>query len=508
MNLFISKIHNILDKIRLFALKYKVKPECSGEYIDNQKSMEDTKMAEKNMNDHNQGSNPLNKKENESMPVNEGKITTRVLPGFMELLPADQIVFNRMLDTIRSVYEQYGFVPIDTPAIERADVLLAKVGGETAKQIYRFIKGDNELALRFDLTVPLARYVAEHVNELAFPFRRYHIAKVYRGESPQKGRYREFYQCDIDIIGNGSLSLVNDAEIPRVIYDVFTRMDIGRFLIRINNRKLITGLLNSAGVGELAVEVMRMIDKIEKVGEDEVRKILVELGLSVNAVQQIFDFLAISGNADEVVGKLGLLGVTDEKFVAGISELAEVIKHMRAFGMPDSSFAIDLSIARGLDYYTGTVYETTLVDYPRVGSVCSGGRFDNLAEKYTDKKLPGVGISIGLTRLFYQLKEAGLVKAETSTLAKVLVVPFVKNLSVPLEIATMLRQQGLNVEVYLEEGKMKKKMAYANKIGTPYVVIVGEDEISSGMFAVKNMSTRQQAILAKDQIYSHIQKGE
>lgn len=436
------------------------------------------------------------------------KIITRVLPGFMELLPADQIVFNQMLDTIRGVYEKYGFVPIDTPVIERADVLFAKVGGETAKQIYRLTKGENELALRFDLTVPLARYVAEHAADLAFPFRRYHIGKVYRGESPQKGRYREFYQCDIDIIGNGSLSLVNDAEIPRVIYDIFLRMNIGSFLIRINNRKLITGLLNSAGVGELAVEVMRTIDKIEKVGESEVRKNLVELGLSDDAVKNIFDFLAIRGSTDEIVRKLGLLGVTDEKFTTGVLELTEVVKYMRALGMPDSSFAIDLSIARGLDYYTGTVYETTLVDYPGVGSVCSGGRFDNLAEKYTDKKLPGVGISIGLTRLFYQLKEAGLVKIEASTLAKVLVIPFVSDLSVPLEIATMLRQQGFPVEVYLEEGKMKKKMAYADKIGVPYVVLVGEDEISSGMFAVKNMSTRQQTSLVKDQIYSHIQKGK
>jgi len=507
MNPFISKIQNILDKIRLFTIKYKAKPERSGKYIDNQKLKEGTEMKAKEEG-VNQGKNFPNRKEGETMLDIESKVSTRVLPGFMELLPADQIAFNRMLDTIRSVYEQYGFVPIDTPAIERADVLLAKVGGETAKQIYRFMKGDNELALRFDLTVPLARYVSEHVNELAFPFRRYHIAKVYRGESPQKGRYREFYQCDIDIIGNGSLSLVNDAEIPRAIYDVFTQMDIGRFLIRINNRKLITGLLNSAGVGELAVEVMRTIDKIEKVGESEVRKSLVELGLSDNAVQKIFDFLAISGNTDEVVRNLGLLGVADEKFVTGVSELAEVVKYMRALGMPDSSFVVDLSIARGLDYYTGTVYETTLVDYPGVGSVCSGGRYDNLAEKYTDKKLPGVGISIGLTRLFYQLKEAGLVKSETSTLAKVLVVPFVNDLSVPLEIATMLRQGGLSVEVYLEEGKTKKKMAYANKIGVPYVVLVGEDEISSSMFAVKNLSTRQQVSLAKDQICSHIQKGE
>jgi len=436
--------------------------------------------------------------------ANNNNIPTRVLPGFMELLPADQIVFNRMLDIIRSVYELYGFVPIDTPAIERADVLLAKVGGETEKQVYRFMKGENELALRFDLTVPLARYVAEHANELVFPFRRYHIAKVYRGESPQKGRYREFYQCDIDIIGNGSLSLINDAEIPRVIFDVFSKLNIGKFVIRINNRKLITGLLNSAGASGLAVEVMRIIDKIEKVGEQEVRRMLNELNLAEAATQKIFDFLAITGSVDEIIGRLNSFGVSDDQFMVGVSELTEVVKSMRALGMPENSFAVDLSIARGLDYYTGTVYETTLVDYPKVGSVCSGGRFDNLAEKYTDRKLPGVGISIGLTRLFSQLKEVGLVKPEASTLAKVLILPLTDDLSVPLEIATTLRQQGLRVEAYLEEGSMKKKLSYADKIGVPYVVLVGGDEIASGQFVVKNMKTRQQVKVPKDQIFSEI----
>jgi len=446
-------------------------------------------------------------KETEAMAKESEKIPTRVLAGFMELLPADQIVFNRMLDTIRSVYEQYGFVPIDTPVIERADVLLAKVGGETARQIYRFTKGENELALRFDLTVPLARYVAEHAEDLAFPFRRYHIGKVYRGESPQKGRYREFYQCDIDIIGNGSLSLINDAEIPRVVYDVFTKLGIGPFVIRLNNRKLITGLLNSAGVGGLAVEVMRAIDKIEKAGEEDVRQTLISLGLPDPAVQQIFGFLSIKGSVDEVVGQLRSLGIGEETFQRGISELSEVVKCMRGLGMPDNSFAIDLSIARGLDYYTGTVYETVLVDHPGVGSICSGGRFDNLAEKYTDKKLPGVGISIGLTRLFSQLKEVGIVKSGSSTLAKVLVVPLVDDPSVPLEIATKLRGQGLSVEVYLEEGKMKKKLAYADKIGVPYVVLIGEDEVSSGMFTVKNMATRQQVKIPKEQIFSEVSRS-
>lgn len=438
---------------------------------------------------------------------NEGQqIPTRVLPGFMELLPAEQIVFNNMLDMIRRTYEQYGFVPIDTPVIERADVLLAKVGGETAKQIYRFAKGDNDLALRFDLTVPLARYVAEHASDLAFPFRRYHIGKVYRGESPQKGRYREFYQCDVDIIGNETLSLINDAEIPRIVYDVFTKLAIGPFVIRINNRKLITGLLNSAGVGNLAVEVMRVIDKIEKVGEEEVRFNLLSLNLTESAIQLIFKFLAIKSTADETIQQLKTLGIVDTVFELGISELTEVVRCMRVLGIPDGAFAIDLSIARGLDYYTGTVYETTLVDYPGVGSICSGGRFDNLAEKYTDRKLPGVGISIGLTRLFSQLQGVGLIKSGSSTLTKVLVVPLVDDPAVSLEIATMLRTSGIAVEVYLEGGKMKKKLSYADKIGVPFVILVGEEEISSGLFAVKNMDTGNQQAVAKKDLPQYILK--
>jgi histidyl-tRNA synthetase len=446
--------------------------------------------------------------EDDNMKNNSGKIPTRVLAGFMELLPSDQIAFNRLLDIVRNVYEQYGFVPVDTPVIERADVLLAKVGGETAKQIYRFSKGENDLALRFDLTVPLARYVAEHSADLVFPFRRYHIGKVYRGESPQKGRYREFYQCDIDIIGNGSLSLVNDAEIPRVIYDVFKKMDIGKFVIRISNRKLILGLLNSCGVdSQLSVEVMRIIDKIEKVGEDAVREMLISIGVSDLAIENIFKFLAIKGSPTEIVAGLGELKIDDEIFSTGLSELAEVIRCMDSLGMPAESYAVDLTIARGLDYYTGTVYETVLVDYPGIGSICSGGRFDNLAEKYTDKKFPGVGISIGLTRLFSQLKDADIIKVGGSTLTKVLVIPLVDDPTVSLEIATILRNEGVATEVYFEEGKMKKKLAYADKIGVPFVILVGEDEISSGMFTVKNMSAHEQVKLTKEQIISYIQKG-
>lgn len=438
------------------------------------------------------------------MPPKNEVIPTRVLPGFMELLPRDQIAFNKMLDTIRGVYEHYGFLPIDTPVIERADVIFAKIGGETAKQIYRFNKGDNDLALRFDLTVPLARYVAEHSNDLIFPFKRYHIGKVYRGENPQKGRFREFYQCDIDIIGNETLKLINDAEVTMVIYDVFKKLDFGRFVIRINNRKLITGLLNSVGVGNLSVEVMRLVDKIEKIGEDAVREDLLKIGISEDAIGRIFNFLSIKGSADEIIGRLYELNIEDETFKTGILELAEVVKDIRLLGMPDDSFMIDLSIARGLDYYTGTVYETVLVDYPDVGSICSGGRYDNLAEKYIDRKLPGVGISIGLTRLFSQLKAAGLIKVEQGTLAKVLVVPLAEDYSKALEIASMLRSQNIAAEVYLEDGKMKKKMAYADRLGVPYVIVVGEDEISSGQYTVRNMSTGEQNKLTIDQIVSHI----
>jgi len=455
-----------------------------------------------------ENNNIITPQENDNMKNDNGKIPTRVLAGFMELLPADQIVFNKLLDIVRSVYEQYGFVPVDTPVIERADVLLAKVGGETAKQIYRFSKGENDLALRFDLTVPLARYVAEHSADLVFPFRRYHIGKVYRGESPQKGRYREFYQCDIDIIGNGSLSLINDAEIPRVIYDVFTKMDIGKFIIRISNRKLIMGLLSACGVdSQLAVEVMRTIDKIEKVGEDVVREMLVAIGISDLAIGNIFSFLAIKGSAMEIVAGLKNLGIENDVFSTGVSELAEVIRCMNSLGMPTESYAVDLTIARGLDYYTGTVYETVLVDYPGIGSICSGGRFDNLAEKYTDKKFPGVGISIGLTRLFSQLKDANIIKVGSNTLTKVLVVPLVDDVNVSLEIATILRNEGIATEVYFEEGKMKKKLAYADKIGVPFVILVGEDEIASGIFTVKDMSAHEQVKLPKDQILSYIRKG-
>lgn len=446
------------------------------------------------------------KNDKEMEVKNEGPIPTRVLPGFMELLPAEQIVFDRIKTIIEGVYKKYGFVGLDTPVIERAEVLLAKAGGETEKQIYRFTKGDNDLVLRFDLTVPLARYVSEHASDLVFPFRRSHIGKVYRAEKPQRGRYRELYQADIDIIGDGSLSLMNDAELPSVIYDVFNTLNIGTFIIKISNRKLITGLLVSLGIGDLSASVMQTIDKIDKIGKNAVREALKELGIADDAVEGILDFVAISGSTEDVLSALKGLGINNEVFLLGLAELEEVIKHLGTLGVPANCYMIDLTIARGLDYYTGTVYETTLRDHPEIGSICSGGRYDNLAEKYTKRKLPGVGISIGLSRLFFQLQDAGLITIGAATPTKVLVVPLVSDMTVPLQVATVLREADIATEVYFEDKKVANKLAYANKKGIPFVVIVGGDEIAVNAFTVKNMETGGQVSLAIGDIAAHIAK--
>ncbi len=421
------------------------------------------------------------------------KVQPRILPGFMELLPADQISFNRMYDTIRSVYEKFGFLPQDTPVIELADVLLAKAGGETEKQIYRFSKGDNDLALRFDLTVPLARYVAQHYPELTFPFKRYQMNKVYRGERPQKGRFREFYQCDIDVIGVDELDLIYDAEMPAVIYNVFKELDFGSFTIRMNNRKVLNGFFSALGYAENIGDILRTIDKLEKIGDENVRKELAELGVTDEAADSILSFIAIRGTNDEVINALKTNGVSDELYTEGVSELEQVVGYLRAFGVEENCFAIDLTIARGLDYYTGTVYETMLNDYPSMGSVCSGGRYDNLTEYYTDRKLPGIGISIGLTRLFYQLKSVGVIKSETSAIAKCLIVPMNPDMmDAALAAAGTLRSADIPCDVYYQNKGMKPKMKYANKLGIPYVAIIGEDEKANGTVTVKCMETGEQ----------------
>ena len=427
------------------------------------------------------------------------KVEPKTLPGFMELMPQDQILFDKMKNTIESVYSSYGFYPLDTPIIELSSVLLAKAGGETEKQIYRFNKGDNDLSLRFDLTVPLAKYVANRSNELIFPFKRYQIGKVYRGERPQKGRFREFYQCDIDVIGNETLSILYDAEIPSIIYDLFKKLNIGDFIIRINNRKILTGFFNSLELNSKVTDILRIIDKIEKIGEDEVKSELSLLDIDSDKVSKIIDFIRISGDAFTKIERLKNLGITDEVYNEGVNELETVINNIKARGLNSNFYDVDLTIARGLDYYTGTVYETILKDYPSIGSVCSGGRYENLATYYTDKKLPGVGISIGLTRLFYQLKEAGVIKTTDSSVADITILPMTENYEYVYKFSNLLKRFGVRVDTAFL-GKFKQLMRYADKQKTPYVLIIGDDEISKGVAVLKDMFTGLQTEVTLENI--------
>jgi len=437
--------------------------------------------------------------------MSNNMIEPKTLPGFMELSPNDQVKFNQMKETIQRSYERFGFLPLDTPIIEFSEVLLAKAGGETEKQIYRFMKGETDLSLRFDLTVPLAKYVAQNYNDLAFPFKRYQIGKVYRGEKAQKGRYREFYQCDIDIIGNGELSIINDAQMPSVIYNTFKELGFDNFTICINNRKILNGLFRSLNLAEMSADILRIIDKIEKIGKDAVKEELQTLGVNAPALEKIMGFIEIDGTIDEKIEVLKQFGISDELFLEGVQELANVVKYIRALGVPEGYFAIDLKIARGLDYYTGTVYETFLNDYRKLGSICSGGRYDNLAEYYTNQKLPGVGISIGLTRLFYQLSQIDAIKADRESISQVLVVPMDTEIEQCLTIAKELRNAGINTDVYLEEGKIKKKIKYADRWNIPYVIIVGEEEVQTQKFTLKNMKTGEQKQLSIEEIISEIE---
>ncbi|MCD7859315.1 MAG: histidine--tRNA ligase [Firmicutes bacterium] len=425
-------------------------------------------------------------------------IRPRTLPGFMELLPAKQAQFEKMLEILRSTYASFGFAPLDTPVIEDAQILLAKGGGETEKQIYRFQKGDSDLALRFDLTVPLAKYVALHYNDLAFPFRRYQISKVYRGERPQRGRFREFYQADIDIIGDGKLDVLNEAEIPAVIYRIFRAFGLTRFQVRVNNRKILTGFYEMLGLAAQSAEIMRTVDKLDKIGAEKVRLLLTEdCGVEPNQAEEILRFISISGANSVVLAALGAYQGKNECFDLGVSELKTVTENLAAFGVPEENFAIDLTIARGLDYYTGTVYETTLLDHPEIGSVCSGGRYDNLASHYIDKPLPGVGISIGLTRLFYVLDEQGLLNPSLCTApADALVLPMTADPAPAIVLAEQLRGAGLRVQLYAEQKKFKQKLSYADKLGAPFAVLLGEDELAEGLCSVKDMRSGVQKKLA------------
>lgn len=417
------------------------------------------------------------------------KVEPRTLSGFMELLPNEQILFEQMKQKIEKSYQKFGFLPIDTPVLELSEVLLAKAGGETEKQIYRFEKGDTDISMRFDLTVPLAKYVAKNYGNLSFPFRRYQIGKVYRGERTQKGRFREFYQCDIDIIGDEELSIINDAELPSVIYTVFKELGFGNFTICINNRKILNGLFEDLSQKENSAEILRIIDKIDKIGKEAVIQELKKIDVKEQQINRIIDFIEISGSTDEKLKKLENLNIENTIFKSGLEELKEVIKYVRMFGIPEENFKIDLTIARGLDYYTGTVYETFLNDHRELGSICSGGRYENLAEYYTDKKLPGVGISIGLTRLFYKLNEMNLINAEKKSIADILIIPMIEDLSKPIKLANDLRNKGINTEVFLSNKKLKAKMKYADKLQVPQVIVIGEEEIETGIIKIKDMKT-------------------
>ena len=434
----------------------------------------------------------------------------RTLSGFMELLPGPQRQMERIMEVLRETYALYGFAPLDTPVIESAGVLLAKGGGETEKQIYRFQKGDSDLALRFDLTVPLAKYVALHYGQLNFPFRRYQIGKVYRGERAQRGRFREFYQADIDIIGDGKLDILNEAEIPSIIYRTFSRLGLERFQIRVNNRKILNGFYAMQGLADRSQEVMRTVDKLDKIGPDKVKSLLTgDVGLDEATAGEILDFIAIRGDNQTVLTALEKFRGRDEGFDTGLDELTTVVKYLADFGVPEENFAVDLTIARGLDYYTGTVYETTLLDHPEIGSVCSGGRYDNLAEYYTDRQLPGVGISIGLTRLFYILGEQDLLNMDLPTAAAdVLVIPMDEaQLGYAISTATRLREAGVRTQLYSEKKKFKQRIAYASKQGIPYAVFLGESEEEAGTLSLKDLNQGKQVTVPFGEALERIQAG-
>ena len=436
-------------------------------------------------------------------------VQPRTLSGFMELLPRQQVLMESIMSTLRETYSLYGFTPLDTPIIEASEILLAKGGGETEKQIYRFTKGDSDLSLRFDLTVPLAKYVALHYNDLSFPFRRYQIGKVYRGERPQRGRFRELYQADIDVIGDGKLDITNEAEIPAIIYQTFSKLGLQRFQIRVNNRKILNGFYAILGLQEQSGDIMRTVDKLEKIGPDKVKAILTnDFSISEKNADAILQFIAIKGSNSQVLEALESYRGKNDIFDLGLNELSTVIKYLGAFGVPEENFVVDLTIARGLDYYTGTVYETMMLDHPEIGSICSGGRYDNLAEYYTDKLLPGVGISIGLTRLFYILNEQNMLnEARNTAPADILILPMTEDLSPAVELATRFRTAGIRVQLYSEQKKFKAKMNYADKTGVPYVVFLGEDEVRECVIACKDMVSGEQTKLSFEETLERVRSG-
>lgn len=423
----------------------------------------------------------------------------RILSGFMELLPEDQILFDNMKNIIEETYKEYGFLPMDNPVIELSEVLLAKAGGETEKQIYRFNKGDNDLSLRFDLTVPLARYVAMNNANLVFPFKRYAIGKVYRGERPQKGRYREFYQCDIDVIGNEKVDLMYDAEIPTIIYNIFKKFGFSNFTINLNNRKVLKGFFSSLNISEEeSVEMLRIIDKMPKIGKENVVGMLKDYNIKEETIEKIISFVEIDGTYKDVIEKIRNLGINNEVFIEGVNELEFVCDNMNKLGVPYENYKINLTITRGLDYYTGTVYETFLNDYLSLGSVSSGGRYDSLTKYYTDKPFPGVGMSIGLTRLFSKFKELDIIKANKKCIADVMVLSLGED-EKALELASTLRKDGVKVDMCFIAKGMKQKMQYASRLMIPYVILLGEDEVKNNVVALKNMNTGEQVLVSYEE---------
>lgn len=437
------------------------------------------------------------------------KVEPKIMSGFMELTPENQIKFNYMYDTIKNTYESFGFLPIDTPILEYSEILLAKAGGETEKQIYSFKKGDTDISMRFDLTVPLSRYVSQHMNDITFPFKRYQIGKVYRGERPQKGRFREFYQCDIDVIGNGELSIAYDAELPCIIYNVFKKFAFGEFVIKINNRKILNGFFSSLGLSEQVTDILRIVDKIDKIGSKIVKEELIKIGISEEAADRILYFINVDGSNDEIINALKNLNIENEIFNKGVEEIEQVINYLRMFNIPENNFKIALSIARGLDYYTGTVYETNLVDYPELGSICSGGRYDNLTSYYSNQTMPGVGISIGLTRLFDQLMDNGLIEKIQidSSIAQVLIVDADNsNYEYVSNVGNILRQNNIRTDIYYGDKQLKNKMKYANKLAIPYVLIIGETEKNKSLVTIKDMVSGEQRLTTIEEAIEIINK--
>lgn len=435
------------------------------------------------------------------------KIAPKILSGFKELLPKDQMLFNNIKHTIEQTYQAYGFLPMDTPIMESAEVLLAKAGGETEKQIYSFSKGDTNLCLRFDLTVPLARFVAQHQGQLNFPFRRYQIGKVYRGERAQKGRYREFYQCDVDVVGNEKLDIIYDAEVAAVVLAVFNNLGLENAVLNISNRKLLAGLVEELGLTDKTTDILRLVDKLDKVGVSHLKELLHDTGISKDNAEKILNFLSISGTSEEVITNLKGFNVKNEMFLQGVQELTSVVEGLKNFGLTEENFKINLAIARGLDYYTGTVYETFIKGFENLGSVASGGRYDNLASNYTTKNLPGVGMAIGLTRLYDVLCDGNLVKQSLCSVStKAIILPMDDSLtSYAIKTAQVLRQAGVNTEVYYENTKFKNKLAYVDKMGVEYAIIIGEEEVNQNKLTLKNLAKHTQNTITLDKAIQILQ---